>query len=157
MAILTGLLVNARLLVYSAGLARSWPGQPRWFRIAAAPLIIDPTFAAAERHALECGDAAQQRRYFIGAGLTLGAGWSAAIAVGAAVGSRLDGLDLDIVVPLCLLALIGSSLRISASLLVVVVAAAVAALAAALPAGAGILAAVAAGSVSGVLWDRRSR
>ena len=50
-AILTGLLINARLLVYSASLARRWRGQPRWFRVAAAGLIIDPTWAAAERHA----------------------------------------------------------------------------------------------------------
>src|SRR3954469_180799 len=41
-AIFTGLLINARLMVYSASLARRWAGQPRWFRIAAAGLIIDP-------------------------------------------------------------------------------------------------------------------
>ena len=50
-AILTGLLINARLLVYSASLARRWREQPRWFRVVAAGLIIDPTWAAAERHA----------------------------------------------------------------------------------------------------------
>ena len=50
-AILTGLLVNARLLVYSTSLARRWPEQPGWFRVVAAGLIIDPTWAAAERHA----------------------------------------------------------------------------------------------------------
>ena len=51
LAVVVGILVNARLLVYSAGLARSWPEQPRWFRLVAAPLIIDPTFAVAEQHA----------------------------------------------------------------------------------------------------------
>jgi predicted branched-subunit amino acid permease len=157
MAILTGLLINSRLLVYSAALARSWPQQPKWFRIAAAGLIIDPTFAAAERHAAGCGDAGQQRRYFVAAGLTLGAGWSTAIAMGAVVGSRLDGIDLEIVVPLCLLALVGDGLRLSGSRLVVIVAAVVAALAASLPAGTGLLAAVAAGAGAGLVWDRRSR
>ena len=83
-AILTGLLVNARLLVYSASLARRWPEQPRWFRLVAAGLIIDPTWAAAERHAGQCSDPRQQRRYFLAAGLTLAAGWSGAMAVGVA-------------------------------------------------------------------------
>ncbi len=90
-AILTGLLVNARLVVYSAALARRWPDQPRWFRFAAAGLIIDPTWAVAERHAESSADPAAQRRYFLAAGLTLGVGWSAAIAAGALLGARLDG------------------------------------------------------------------
>src|SRR5829696_6794379 len=33
-AIFTGLLINARLLVYSASLARRWSDQPLWFRFA---------------------------------------------------------------------------------------------------------------------------
>ena len=73
-AILTGLLINSRLVVYSASLARRWPEQPMWFRVAAAALIIDPTWAAAERHADQCTDVVQQRRYFLAAGLTSVAG-----------------------------------------------------------------------------------
>ncbi len=155
-AILTGLLINARILVYSAGFARRWQRQPRWFRIVAAALIIDSTFAVAERH-VGYGDAAHQRRYFLGAGLTLGAGWSAAMAVGAIVGSRLDGIDVEIVVPLCLLALIGERLRSVGSGLVVVVAALIAASTTSLPAGSGLLVAVTTGAAVGVVWDRRDR
>jgi len=50
-AILTGLLINTRLVVYSSSLARRWSKQPTWFRVAAAGLIIDPTWAVAEPHA----------------------------------------------------------------------------------------------------------
>jgi predicted branched-subunit amino acid permease len=114
-AILTGLLVNARLLVYSTSLASRWSGQPRWFRVAAAGLIIDPTWAAAERHAGECTDLRHQRRYFLSAGVTLGAGWSGAMALGALMGTRLDWLDLQIFIPLCLLGLVGADLRIFSS------------------------------------------
>jgi predicted branched-subunit amino acid permease len=154
-AIVAGILIHARLLVYSAGLARSWPEQPRWFRIVAAGLIIDPTFAAAQAHAHECTDPVQQRRFFLAAGLTLGAGWSAAMALGTLIGSRLDGLDIQIVVPLCLLALVGDGLRVRSSRLVVLVAAAVAVLAAAMPVGTGLLAAVVAGTIVGVLAEAR--
>ena len=50
-AVLTALMVNARLVIYSASLARRWRDQPRWFRTVGAALVIDPTWAAAERHA----------------------------------------------------------------------------------------------------------
>jgi predicted branched-subunit amino acid permease len=153
-AILTGLVVNARLVVYSARLARVWPQQPRWFRLVAAGLIIDPTFATAERHAASCGDPRSQRRHFVAAGLTLGAGWSLAMAVGALAGARVDGLDLDIVVPLCLLSLVGDALRPIATRRVVLVAAGVAAITITLPAGTGLLAAVAAGTAAGSMTRR---
>ena len=42
-ALVAGLVVNARLVVYSAALARRWRGQPRWFRLVAAAFVIDPT------------------------------------------------------------------------------------------------------------------
>jgi predicted branched-subunit amino acid permease len=156
-AILTGVLVNARLLLYSASLARRWPEQPRWFRLAAAGLIIDPTWAAAERHADQCTDLAQQRRYFIAAGLTLGCGWSSAIAVGALMGARVDWLEFEIVVPLCLLGLVGEGLRSSGARPVIAVAASVALLTAGWSAGTGLLAAIIAGCVTGLAIDRGSR
>ena len=156
-AILTGLLINARLLVYSASLARRWRDQPRWFRIAAAGLIIDPTWAVSERFAEECSDPRQQRRYFIAAGLTLGVAWSGAIAVGAVMGARLDWLDLEIVIPLCLLALVGPGLREPGARPVIVVAAVTALLTASWPYGTGVLAAVVAGCATGLANEQRSR
>ena len=153
-AVLTGLVINARLVVYSASLARRWTAQPRWFRIVAAPLIIDPTWAVAERHADVTDDPRAQRRYFIAAGLTLGTAWSAAIAVGALVGARLDWLDVDIVVPLVLVALVGASVRNRAERVVVVAAAATAVLTRDFPAGTGLLLAVAAGITAGSIQHR---
>jgi predicted branched-subunit amino acid permease len=156
-AVLTGLLINTRLLVYSASLARRWQGQPRWFRFVAAGLIIDPTWAMAEKHAEDCHDLRQQRHYFLAAGLTLGVGWSSAIAVGALMGARLDWLDLEIVIPLCLLALIGAGLRAAGTRSAIVVAAAVALLTSNWPAGTSVLAAVVAGSVAGLPRTRGSK
>ena len=144
-AVLTGLLVNARLLVYSAGLARHWRDQPAWYRFAAAALVIDPTWAAAEQHALEAPDPATQRRRFLAAGITLGVGFSATVAVGMLLGSRLPTSEMAIAVPLCLLSMIGPALRRRRDIRVVVVAAAVALIAGRLPWGTGLLLATAAG------------
>ena len=107
-AIFTGLLINARLVVYSTSLARRWGPQPRWFRIAAAGSDHRPNVGSCRAPpATVAPIREQQRRFFLAAGLTLGAVWSGAIAVGAVMGARLDGLDLDIVIPLCLLGLVG--------------------------------------------------
>jgi len=152
-AILTGLLIHARLAVYSASLALRWADQPRWFKAAGAALIIDPTWAFAEEHAGLGADAADQRRYFLGAALTLGAGWSAAMAVGVVLGARLERLDLDIVVPLCLLGLVGATIRSSRTRIVMVVAGAVAFVTAGWPNGTGLLAAIGAGALAGLVVE----
>ena len=147
-AILTALLIHARLVVYSTSMARHWAGQPRWFRVTAAALIIDPTWAVAEQHAATSTDAREQRRFFLGAALTLGAGWSAAMAAGILLGARLDWLDLQIAVPLCLLAIVGGSLRTGGTRVVIAAAALTAFLTSGWPSGTGLLAAVAAGLLS---------
>jgi predicted branched-subunit amino acid permease len=156
-AVLTGLLINARLVVYSASLARRWTEQPTWFRVAAAGLIIDPTWAIAEPHAAQCDDLREQRGYFLGAGLTLGIGWTTAIAVGALIGARLDAVDISIVIPLVLLGLVGAGLRQTGSRVVIVVAATVALFTTSWPSGTGLLAAVGAGCFAGMLYERRQR
>jgi predicted branched-subunit amino acid permease len=149
-AILTGLLVNARLLAYSASLARRWGRQPRWFRVVAAAMVIDPTWAVAEHHAQQTADERDQRRHFLAAGLTLGSGWSLAVGAGALLGTRLDWLDLRIAVPLCLLALVGPQLRATADRPVIVTAAVVALVTAGWPSGTGLLAAIGAGCAAGL-------
>jgi predicted branched-subunit amino acid permease len=141
-AIFTGLLINARLVVNSASLAQRWAGQPRWFRIVSAGLIVDPTWAIAEQHAERTSNAREQRRYFLAAGGTLLIGWSAAIALGAVLGARLGWLNLNIVVPLCLVGLVGTGLRNRGTRRVIVVAAVVAIVTEHWPSGTGILAAV---------------
>ena len=73
--------------------------------------MIDPTWAAAERHAAAGASDAAQRRFFLAAGVTLGVGWSTLIAIGVVAGGRLDAVDLEVVVPLCLAALVGPALR----------------------------------------------
>ncbi len=155
-AVLTGLLVNARLLVYSASLARRWTGQPRWFRVVAAGLIIDPTWAAAELHAEGCGDLGEQRRYFLGAGFTLAAGWSAATAIGVLMGADLGPVNLDVFAPLCLLGLVGGGFRVATTRAVMVAAGLVALITANWPNGTGLISAIIAGAAAGMANDRRS-
>src|SRR5215468_1554147 len=45
----SALMVNARLLLYSASLSPRFRGQPTWFRLTAANVITDQTYLAAQR------------------------------------------------------------------------------------------------------------
>jgi predicted branched-subunit amino acid permease len=153
-AVLTGLLIQARLLAYSASLAGRWRRQPRWFRLVAAAFVIDPTWAIMERRGSSEAGPGAERRFFLAAALTLGIGWSAMIAVGALVGDRLSTSSLQIAVPLCLVTVVGPRLRVPANRLPIVVAGAVALATTGLPAGVGVLCAVVAGGLAGALRPR---
>ena len=61
------------------------------------------------------------------------------------LGARLDWLELDVVVPLCLMGLVGPELRARDSRSVILVAGSIALLTADWPAGTGLLAAIAGG------------
>ena len=154
-AIATATLLHTRLVLYGASLGRLWSDQPRWFRLVAAAMIIDPTWALAEQQAHR--DPRSQRAHFLAAGTVLGLGWSAGIAVGAMVGSRLRLDVLDVAVPLCLVAMVVPRLAPSGERWPVVAAASAAVVTAGWPAGTSQLAAIAAGLVAGGLSDRRPR
>jgi predicted branched-subunit amino acid permease len=152
-AVLTGLLVNARMMLYTAALAHRWRDQPRWFRLLGAALVIDVTFALAAARPLETR--ARERSYVLVVGLTLGAVWTATIGVGALLGPRLHFAALGVIAPMCLVALIAPRLVQRGERPTIVVAAGVAVLAAGrLPAGTGVPLAVAAGWLAGTLADR---
>ena len=160
LAIASGLLVNARVGVYSASLAARWRGQPSWFRVVAAALLIDPTWALAEERSSRPGSAADHRRYYLGAGLTLGVGWAVMVTAGMVVGHRFGGaygLGLDLAVPLCLVTLLGPRLGGRSDASVVATAGLVAAMTAGWPPGTGLLLGIGAGVAVGGLTDRGRR
>ena len=155
LAALTGILVNARLLVYSASLAGRWRHQPRWFRLAAAPFIVDPTWLVSDQRSQRPITPAGERRFFFGAALSLAAVWGTLATLGMVVGSHAGGgLGLDVAVPLCLFVLVVPRLRDRHGLLVGATTGAVAVLTASWPAGSGLLVAIIAGTFAGWLASR---
>ena len=157
MAIAVALLVNARLLLYSASIAPRWREQPVWFRLLGAAFLIDPTWALADQHAATGASPEAQRRFFLGAGITLGVWWSAMIAAGAMIGDRLPHVGLELVAPICLMSLIGTRVRDRSNRWAAVAAAATALLTSHAPAGTGLMAAIAAGVVAAHVSGRWSR
>ena len=155
-AILTGLAVNTRVAAYGFAVAARWQHQPRWFRLLAPGLLVDPTFAAAEHHAAHHPDPVEQRRFFLGAGLTLGVAFWALVTIGMFVGGRLGaGSGLDITVPLCLVVSLGARVRARPAAVAATLGALVIVLSGGWPSGTGVLAALTIGTVGGLLAERR--
>jgi predicted branched-subunit amino acid permease len=155
LVVLAGLVVNARLLVYSASLAADWADASPRFRLAAAAGVIDPTWAVVQERRAAGGRPEDRRAYFAGAAAVLCIGWILLITVGAALGGALDLDATAVAVPLCLLVLVLPRLDSGPGRALVSAAAVVAWFGASLPAGTGVLMAVGAGVAAAAAFERR--
>lgn len=152
----TCLLINARLVVYSASMAGHWRGEGTRFKALAAATIVDPSFALGDARYREPGRPAEQRAYYVGAAATLWIGWTAAIVAGAIVGAQFTHVAaLQLALPICLVPLVAPVLATRPGAATVVTAAAVGVATREWPAGSGLLLAIVAGAVAGTIVERR--
>lgn len=156
-----GLVVNARMLLYSASLAthtRGWPARWRW---AGAYLLADPVYALAlaRFRGPDGGGAARDRlAYYLGVGLTLWTAWQLITAAGVVLTGVLpSGLRLELAAPLTFLLLLLPMLTGRAAYAAATVGAGVAVAASGLPLGLGLLLGATAGMTAGaVVGGRRA-
>lgn len=157
-AVGTGLLINARLTVYSASLLSLWRGAPLRHRLLAAASVIDPMWLVARHRQAQPGTKEERRAFFAGAAATLAAGWCALIGAGVILGAGQGATaSLSFCTPLCLTAIVAPHLRTGAGARCVTAAGAVAVLTSSWPSGTGLLAAMAAGGAAGSWWPRQVR
>jgi 4-azaleucine resistance transporter AzlC len=153
-AILTGAVVNLRMAMYSASIAVYWQDAPMHWRLLAAPVLTDQSYALSiqryQRHPDESlGD---RLGFFFGIGVLTCCVWIIATYLGATVGSQIPaGWGLDFIVPITFIAIVAPMLRGRADLIAAVVAATLAMLLSGLPYGMGLLIAAAAGIGAGLL------
>jgi predicted branched-subunit amino acid permease len=153
-AIAAAVLINARLLVYSGGLAPLWAGTPLWAKALGGATLVEPTWAVAERRR-RTGPTQGALPHYAGAAATLAVGWLAAVTLGTLAGS-IDGLTrhLAVAVPLCLVTLVAPHLRLPGGLVAVLAGAGTAVAARAVLPGSEVLFGMAAAAVGGTLGDR---
>jgi 4-azaleucine resistance transporter AzlC len=148
-AVIAGAMVNARLVLYSAGHGDRFraPGNPAWFRWLAPLLTVDQTFALAEGARDLRG--VDFRRYWMTMGTVLGAGWLAAVGVGMVLGSVMpEASPMDVAIPATMVSLLAPHLRSRRLRRAALVAAVVGVASPVLPSGLGIVAAILAGLVA---------
>jgi predicted branched-subunit amino acid permease len=154
----TCLLINARLLLYSASLSTHWKGESTLFKVVLAPTIVDPSFALGDARYQQPGSPEAKRSFYVGAAATLWFGWSALVTLGIVAGARLGELRvLELALPLCLVAMFAPRLVQRPGRAAVAVAAAVAYLGRGWPSGVGLLAAIVLGATAGAVVEGRTR
>lgn len=154
----TALVINLRLILYSAGMAIHWRGTPWWWRAAAAYLLIDPSFAVGVDGYARWPERNRAHAYYLGGAVVLWLGWLAAILAGALAGARLPyWLHLEFVIPLYLIGEIVPKLRGAATRRTVVAATVAAVAAFVVPLHLGVVIAILAGLAAGLTIHPRSR
>ena len=154
----TVLVINARLLVYSASLGPRFRYQPSWFRWTAPYFLVDQIFALTWAR-LDTGTSpAWLRTYYLALGLVTGAVWIVAIALGVLAGPVIpQSWELAFATPLMLVALLAPSLVDRPAWIAAAVGAATAVLLIGMPHGLHLLIGTAAGTLAGIAAERIQR
>lgn len=153
----TAVLVNVRLLLYSASIEPRFRGQPRWFRWLGPALLIDQTYLlVAARDDLD--HPARFRRYWLTAGALLLGCWVTSVGLGSVLGPLLPaGSPLEAAAVLVLVGMLAPRLKAWRPAAVALAALVVAVVTAPLPGGVGLVAGIVAGGTVGAVLDRRER
>ena len=156
LVVVTVVVLNARLLVYGAGMAGPWRQTGRGWRALAAYLLVDPSFAVGVDGYERRGATPAGHAHYLGGAVVLWLTWQLATLAGVTVGSVLpQALAVEFVVPLYLVAVVVPKATTRRLRIVVAVAAGTAVVGAALPFHLGPTAAVAAGLLVGLRGERR--
>lgn len=158
--VLAALVVNARLLLYSAAIAPHAAGWPRRWRRLGAYLLVDPVYALAAGRFTgpEAGTARQKLTYYLAVGGMLWVAWMTLTGIGALLAGALPAvLNLELAAPLTFLLLLLPMLTSRPAYFAAAVGGTVSLAAAGLPLGLGLLAGAGAGIAAGaVVGERRA-
>lgn len=154
-AVVAGLVINARMIMYAAALAPRFEGQPTWFRWAGVHTIVDQTFALVTSRPERDRD--WFRGYWLGASGLLAGTYATLIAVGIHTGPILpEGLSLEFAVPIMFLAMLMPGLSDTPRRAAALTAATITAATLGLPHGLGLLLGAVAGAAAGALVAHRA-
>ena len=155
--VITVLIINARLLVYSGSMAPSWAGSNGRFRALAAYLLIDPSYAVGTDGYRTYTTRREAHAHYLGCGVLLWVAWQAAIGIGILAGGAVPDISLlSLVVPYYLIAEVVRSTDTRPARTAAVVGAVVAIAAYGVPMHAGAVIAVAAGVAAAALTEDRT-
>lgn len=154
--IATGFVVNLRHALYSASLSPHTRHLSLWWKVILSYLLTDEAYAVTITHYNQPDENPHRHWYFLGAGLTLWAGWQLSTAVGIFLGAQVPAAwGLDFTLPLTFIAIVVPTLKDRASVLAALTAGVIAVLAKDMPYKLGILTAALAGIIVGLLGEHK--
>jgi predicted branched-subunit amino acid permease len=155
--VVSALMINARLMLYSASLAPWFATESRRRRMLLAVPVIDQLhFTCVPRFERGDLDARGRRWYYVGAAASLAGAWTITQVVAIVGGAQLpDWLGLRIAAPLALAGLLGKAAQGRRAVVAAVVAAVVTLLAAGFPYHSAVLVATVTALAVGTVTPRR--
>lgn len=154
---LTALVINLRLVMYSASIAPHYRDEPLRWRAPIAYLLVDQVYVMAALK-FDADRSVNRRWYLLGLGIPVWFAWVAGTAIGAVAGTAVPAwLPLDFAVPMVFLALLVPAIDDRARAVAAVVGGAGALVGAGLPFNLGLLAGAVSGVAAGLLagwWER---
>ncbi|MEX0375430.1 AzlC family ABC transporter permease [Spiribacter pallidus] len=155
LVIVTALLINLRMVMYSAHLAPHFQQASGPTRSLMAYLLTDQAYALTISRVMDDRPLLAGHCFYLGAALPLWGVWQIATAFGYWAGAAVPaGWELGFFVPLIFLALLVMSIRSLPGLLAAAVAGTIAVAGAGLPAGLGLTLGAVAGIATGVVAER---
>ena len=153
LVVVTVLVINLRLGMYSASIAPELLDEPRRWRTLEAYLLTDQAYALSVTR-FERDPGTNRRWFYLGAAAPLWGVWQVCTVVGAVVGARVPAwLPLDFAVPLTFLALLVPAVEGQATGTAAAVGGGVATVGVGLPLEAGLMVGAIAGVLAGVLAE----
>ncbi|WP_316898741.1 AzlC family ABC transporter permease [Pseudodesulfovibrio indicus] len=155
--VLTGLVINARFLMYSASIAPHFRGTPPARKGLIAYLLTDQAYALSIARFGRGGDGLSERiLYFLGVALTVWTCFCATAWAGAVLGAFIPpSWDLGFAIPLTFIAVVVPAIRDRPTVLAAAAAGTTAVLASGLPYNLGLLVGAVTGILTGYLAERR--
>ena len=153
-AVLSGLVVNLRMAVYSAAISSRIAGATRKERILWAAFLVDQTFISNETRHLRGEHMDHPLAFYLGCALTLWPWWVLMNAIGAFAGAKLPtSWQLDFTIPLSFVAMVVPLLKSRAQILAAMSGGLAGVLLYAMPLKTGLIAACVFGTCVGMLVD----
>jgi predicted branched-subunit amino acid permease len=154
-ALLTAIIINSRLLMYSADMGRYTTDEPLGRRAAVAYLLTDQAYLLSSTRFPHPDASERVIPYYFGAGLTLWTTWQIVTTAGFFFGNLIpDSWSLEFAIPLTFLALLILAVRTRPALIAAIAGGIVAVGATGLPYGLGLMAGAAAGIAAGLISER---
>lgn len=151
--VLSGLIVNVRILLYSAALAPWFRDEPLRRRLILAIPVIDQMYFTCAPRFERCDlDQAERRAYYLAAGSFLIVGFLSTQAIAMVAGAQLPAwTGIGVMAPLALAGLLAKSVADQRAMRAAAAGAAIAIVGAGLPFQSAILVAIAVGVVAGLV------
>jgi predicted branched-subunit amino acid permease len=154
-AVLTAVIINARLLMYSADMGRYTAKEPPATKLGVAYLLTDQIYLVSAHRFPDPSNAVGFIRFYVAGGLTLWITWQITTTTGILLGAAIpESWSLEFAIPLTFMALLVLAVKDKPGLVAAVVGGSVAVATIGLPFHLGLLVGTVSGISAGIVSER---